>query len=81
LELDIGLSTTGFSRGEGCRAWKNTGDERMVGLYEFMELDDETRPLVVVKAPGICPKTAAVKSGFRTCTMKVENIGERHVVI
>lgn len=55
-----------YHRGEGCPACRRTGYLGRIGLYEFMELNEELRGLIVAKAPSSTLKAAAGRAGFRT---------------
>ena len=50
-------------RGAGCRACRNTGYRGRVGIYEFMELTDQTRDLIMQRTAGPQIAAAARESG------------------
>lgn len=50
-------------RGTGCRACRNTGFRGRVGIYEFLELTDETRDLVMHRTAAPQIAASARRSG------------------
>lgn len=53
-------------RNVGCRACRGTGYSGRVGLYEFLEANDELRQLVSERLPSNVIKRAGIKAGMRT---------------
>ena len=53
-------------RNVGCRACRGTGYSGRVGLYEFLEANDELRQLVAERLPSNVIKRAGIKAGMRT---------------
>ncbi|HTG01902.1 MAG TPA: ATPase, T2SS/T4P/T4SS family [Nitrospirota bacterium] len=67
LIATVGGSAAGeLFRGEGCPACRRTGYLGRVGLYEFMEMNEELRSLIVGKAASSVLRGAAGRAGFRT---------------
>jgi general secretion pathway protein E/type IV pilus assembly protein PilB len=50
----------------GCRNCRGTGYSGRVGLYEFLEANDEIRQLVTERLPSNIVKQAGMKNGMRT---------------
>ncbi len=57
-------------RGRGCEKCFGTGYKGRIGIYEFLELDDEIRKLIMRKASSTEIKTLAVKQGMQTMFAK-----------
>ncbi len=57
-------------RGRGCERCFGTGYKGRIGIYEFLELDDEIRKLIMRKASSTEIKTLAVKQGMQTMFAK-----------
>ena len=55
-----------FRKNVGCRNCRGTGYAGRVGLYEFLETNDELRQLVTERLPSSTVKKMAVKHGMRT---------------
>ena len=55
-----------FYRGEGCPACKQSGYQGRIGLFEFMEINDAVREMIVAKASSSSIRGAAARTGFRT---------------
>ena len=55
-----------FSRNVGCRNCRGTGYSGRIGLYEFLEANDEIRQLVTERLPSNVVKQAAIRNGMRT---------------
>jgi general secretion pathway protein E len=53
-------------RGEGCERCANTGYRGRVGLYELLQLSDETRHLIGANADANEIRQQAIKDGLRT---------------
>ena len=50
----------------GCRSCRGTGYSGRVGIYEFLEANDELRQLVAERLPSNRVKQSAIKAGMRT---------------
>jgi general secretion pathway protein E/type IV pilus assembly protein PilB len=50
----------------GCRNCRGTGYAGRIGLYEFLEANDEIRQLVTERLPSNVVKQAAIRNGMRT---------------
>ncbi|HEB75314.1 MAG TPA: type II/IV secretion system protein [Nitrospirae bacterium] len=57
-------------RGRGCEKCFGTGYKGRIGIYEFLDLDDEIRKLIMRKASSTEIKTLAVKQGMQTMFAK-----------
>ena len=55
-----------LQRGKGCVQCDYSGYESRLGIFELLDIDDEMRRLMVIKADSGVLKAQAVKSGMRT---------------
>jgi hypothetical protein len=51
---------------KGCSMCNFTGYSGRQGIYEFLVLNDEIRQLIMMRAPALALKEAALKAGMRT---------------
>ena len=63
---EVRASGVPLYRNVGCRACRGTGYSGRVGLYEFLEANDELRQLVSERLPSNVIKRAGIKAGMRT---------------
>ena len=63
---EVRASGAPLYRNVGCRACRGTGYSGRVGLYEFLEANDELRQLVSERLPSNVIKRAGIKAGMRT---------------
>ncbi len=68
LGLD-GHRSKPFFRGNGCRACNSTGYRGRIGIYEYLEMNDEIRGLVLEKVPDTVIQASAIRRGMRTMRM------------
>ncbi len=64
--LANGVDVTKYFRGAGCENCFGTGYRGRIGLFEFLQMDDEIRKLIMRKASSAEIKALAVKQGMRT---------------
>lgn len=63
---DLGLKEgTGFYKGKGCDACKNTGYAGRIGIFEFLRLSDDIKKLIVAKTSSEEIKKTALREGMR----------------
>lgn len=65
----LAISSTDFPsirRGKGCERCANTGYRGRVGLYELLQLSDQTRHLIGANADANEIRQQAIKDGLRT---------------
>ena len=64
LNLPMETGQVNFFRGAGCQFCRNTGYKGRMGVFEFMALDNETRDLILQKAPTHVLRQAALEAGM-----------------
>ena len=55
--------------GTGCDACNNSGYKGRCGLYEMLQMNDETRELIANKVPALVLREKAIEFGMQTLRM------------
>lgn len=66
LSRDEKLDSMLFYRGKGCKSCRDSGYKGRVGIYEFLEVDDAIRELIIKKESAEKILLAARKKGMTT---------------
>ncbi|MCM8822804.1 MAG: GspE/PulE family protein [Candidatus Omnitrophica bacterium] len=73
LLKEIGLEPSGghyhFKEGKGCEVCLNTGYHRRTGIFEFLEIDDEIRNLIMRQVSAGEIRQHCLRKGLRTLRM------------
>ncbi len=63
-EKEMGEKRTEFSYGEGCNSCANTGYHGRCGVYEILEMSEETRLMLLANASAGAIREKAIKEGM-----------------
>jgi len=62
----VGHMPSAWLRGAGCNLCNKTGYRGRIGVYEFLEVSDDIRELIVQRAPHHTLREHAVREGMKT---------------
>ena len=55
-----------FYYGKGCKKCNNTGYKGRIGIFEYLEISDPIRALILDKAPSVIIRQKAIELGMKT---------------
>jgi len=69
IGLDPSADGYNFKKGKGCEVCLNTGYHKRTGIFEFLEIDDEIRNLIMKQVSAGEIRRYALSKGLRTLRM------------